>query len=361
MYSFATMAKVVFQSADQSFFTGIKKEVDAYFKDNNLSKTGGWAIYSKAIILLSLAVVLYWAVIWANLPTWLALIGCSLLGFTFASIGFNVMHDANHGAFSNSSKLNDIMGLTLNALGGNAYIWKQKHNIIHHTYTNVDGVDDDIAKSPLMRQSPTQVWKPAHKFQHFYVVLIYMITSLAWVLIMDFQKYFSHKIYRTDRWEMSMKEEIIFWGGKLLYLIAYVIIPIYVVGFTPWLMGFLIMHVSLGFTLAIVFQLAHVVENIHFEEAYDDAIIEEAWAKHQVKTTANFAPKSRLINWYVGGLNFQIEHHLFPKISHVHYPAISGIIKKYCAQHNVPYIQFNTMAQAVGSHFRMMKHLGKAA
>jgi linoleoyl-CoA desaturase len=355
------MAKVVFQSTDQSFYSEIKKEVDAYFSLKQISKAGGWAIYSKAIILISLTLLLYITLIWYTLPTWLALVGCSLLGFAFASIGFNVMHDANHGSFSNNKKLNYLMGLTLNALGGNAFIWKQKHNIIHHTYTNVDGIDDDIAKSPLMRQCPTQVWKPAHKFQHYYIVLIYMITSLAWLLIMDFQKYFSHKIYRTDRWEMNIKEEIIFWGSKILYLITYVAIPIYFVGFTPWLIGFLVLHVSLGFTLAIVFQLAHVVENIHFEEAYEDAIIDDAWAKHQVKTTANFAPKSRLINWYVGGLNFQIEHHLFPKVSHVHYPAISSIIKKHCAKHNVPYLQFNTMAQAVASHFRMMKKLGQAA
>ncbi len=355
------MAKVIFQSKDQTFFTGIKSEVDAYFKENNLSKTGGWRIYLKAVILLGMAVALYIALIWGDLPTWMALIASSIFGFTLASIGFNVMHDANHGSFSNNSTLNDIMGLTLNVLGGNAFLWKQKHNIIHHTYTNVDGVDDDIAKSPLMRQCPTQVWKPAHKFQHYYIVLIYMITSLAWVLIMDFQKYFSNKIYTTDRWEMSLKEELIFWGGKIFYVIVYAVVPIYFVGFTPWIIGFLIMHVSLGFTLAIVFQLAHVVENIHFEEAYNDAIIEDAWAKHQVKTTANFAPKSSIINWYVGGLNYQIEHHLFPKVSHVHYPAISGIIKKYCAQHQVPYMQFNTMAEAVGSHFRMMKKLGQAA
>ncbi len=355
------MAKVVFQGADKEFFKGIKLEVDNYFKQNKKSHTGGWAIYSKAIILLTLAVALYSVIMWGNMPAWATLIACSAMGFTFASIGFNVMHDANHGSFSTNATLNYAMGLTLNVLGGNAYIWKQKHNIIHHTYTNVDGVDDDIAKSPLMRQAPTQVWKPAHKFQHFYVVAIYMITSLAWVFIMDFQKYFSHKIYRTDRWEMDWKEESIFWGGKVLYAFAYIALPIYLFGALPWLVGFLVMHVSLGFTLAIVFQLAHVVENIHFEEAYDDAIIEDEWAKHQVKTTANFAPKSKIINWYVGGLNYQIEHHLFPKVSHVHYPAISGIIQKYCKKHDVPYIQFPTMLDAVGSHFRMMKKLGAAA
>jgi len=291
------------------------------------------------------------------------LISCSLwaiLGFVLASVGFNVMHDACHGSFSSKKWVNEIFGHTLNALGGNAFIWKFKHNIIHHTYTNVDGIDDDIAKSPIMRQCTTQKWVPAHRFQHIYVVLVYAISSFAWVFMMDFNKYFHQRIISTPLQKMDTKEHIIFWLSKAFYVLFYILIPVYFVGWGPWAIGFAVMHVALGFTLAIVFQLAHVVEHVEFEIAtVDPKVIENEWAVHQVKTTANFAPRNKIVSWFVGGLNFQVEHHLFPRVSHVHYPAISRIVKSTCAKFNMPYNEFPTMISAIASHFRMMRFLGK--
>jgi linoleoyl-CoA desaturase len=311
-------------------------------------------------VLLIGALALYLVLLNVSMPAYLSLMLCAILGFVMASIGFNVMHDACHGSFSKNETLNTIMGYTLNILGGNSYIWKQKHNIIHHTYTNVDGIDDDIAKSPVIRQCYTQKWVPAHKVQHLYLPLIYAITSIAWAFIMDFQKYFSGKIYTTERWKMDWKEHAIFWAGKVYFAIVYMAIPVYCVGFSSWLIGFLVMHITMGFKLAIVFQLAHVVEGAHFVEAYNhDLHVEDSWAKHEVVTTANFAPTNKIINWYVGGLNYQIEHHLFPKVSHIHYPAISKFVKESCAEYNIPYNEFPTMWSAVKSHFKMMKEFGQ--
>src|SRR5215204_2247174 len=162
------------------------------------------------------------------------------------SIAFNVMHDACHGSYSSKKWVNDLLSLTMNALGSNAFIWKIKHNIIHHTYTNVDGIDDDIAKSPLMRQCTTQKWVPAHRFQHIYVVLVYAISSFAWVFIMDFNKYFTQKIHNTDLQKMSTKEHLIFWMSKVFYAIFYIAIPVYFVGWGPWAIGFACMHVTMG-------------------------------------------------------------------------------------------------------------------
>ena len=231
-----------------------------------------------------------------------------------------------------------MVGYSLNALGGNAFIWKFKHNIIHHTYTNVDGVDDDIAKSPLMRQCSSQKWVPAHRFQHIYVVLVYAISSFAWVFIMDFNKYFKQKIHTTALQKMSTKEHVIFWLSKVLYVVFYIAIPVYFVGWGPWSIGFACMHVTMGLALALVFQLAHVVEHVEFEAAagMEHKQIENEWAIHQVKTTANFAPRNFFVNWYVGGLNYQIEHHLFARVSHVHYPAISKIVEETCKEFQLP-------------------------
>lgn len=355
------MAKVSFNNKNKVFFDDLKKEVDQYFSDNKIKKTGNIQLYLKTVILISSAITIYFLLLSYSIPVWPAILMCALLGCILASIGFNVMHDACHGSYSSRKWVNEVFGYSLNALGGNAFIWKFKHNIIHHTYTNIDGVDDDIAKSPIMRQCSTQKWVPAHRFQHIYVILVYAISSFAWVTLMDFNKYFSQKVHNTKLQKMTFKEHFIFWISKLLYIIFYVVIPIATVGVGSWAVGFTVMHLFLGFTLAIVFQLAHVVEDIEFAYAPGDdpLIIENEWAVHQVKTTANFDRSNKLLSWFVGGLNFQIEHHLFPRVSHVHYPAISKIIEAKCKEHHLPYHVNPTFLSAIASHFRMMKELGK--
>lgn len=354
------MAKVTFNNKKSVFYNTLKANVDEYFVTNNIRKTGNWTLYIKTIILIPAAVFLYVFLLTVQLPVILAILLCAILGFVLASIGFNVMHDACHGSYSSKKWVNEVLGLTLNALGGNAFIWKFKHNIIHHTYTNVDGIDDDIAKSPIMRQCTTQKWVPAHRFQHIYVVFVYAISSIAWVALMDFTKYFTQRIFSTPLQKMSLNDHIVFWLSKVLYALFYVVIPIYFVGGTAWLVGYLSMEITLGLTLALVFQLAHVVEHAEFETAgIEPKLIENEWAAHQVRTTVNFAPRNWVINWYVGGLNYQVEHHLFPRISHIHYPAISEIVKKTCEQYDLPYNTIPTMSKSIASHFRMMKKLGE--
>lgn len=354
------MAKVTFNNKKSVFYNTLKFNVDQYFTSNNIKKTGNWELYIKTIVLIPAALFLYIFLLSVSLPAIVAVPLCAILGFVLASIGFNVMHDACHGSYSSRKWVNEVLGLTLNALGGNAFIWKFKHNIIHHTYTNVDGLDDDIGKSPIMRQCTTQKWVPAHRFQHIYVLLVYAISSIAWVALMDFTKYFTRRIFSTPLQKMSTNDHIIFWLSKALYALFYVVIPIYFVGAGRWAIGYISMEVTLGLTLALVFQLAHVVEHAEFEAAgIEPKLIENEWAAHQVKTTVNFAPKNWLINWYVGGLNHQVEHHLFPRISHVHYPAISNIVKKTCEQYNLPYNTIPTMSKSIASHFRMMKKLGE--
>ena len=354
------MSKVTFNNKNSVFYTDLKSEVDKYFKQQRLKKTGNWKLFLKTGVLIPAAIMIYISIIFFHLPVALVIVMAGLLGFTLASIGFNVMHDACHGSYSSQKWANNVMGLTMNALGGNAYIWKQKHNIIHHTYTNVDGMDDDIAKSPLIRQCDTQKWLPMHRIQHIYLPLVYSITSLAWALLTDFMKYFNQKVHKTGMQKMDTREHVIFWVSKILYLSVYVLIPLFVLGPIGWLLFFAAMHVVEGLTLAIVFQLAHVVEHTEFEVVTNDPkVIETEWAVHQVKTTANFANNNKIISWLVGGLNFQIEHHLFPKVSHVHYPALSKIVKRVCELHGMPYHQYPTMSSAVASHFRFMRQLGR--
>ena len=364
------MTKISFDNKRNAFYTSLKASVDQYFKTSAQRKTGNWRLYAKTGVLIPTALFLYVSLLIlfrhpANqAPLLLQITGvilCVTLGLVLASIGFNVMHDACHGSYSSHKWVNNVMSLSLNALGGNAFIWKFKHNIIHHTYTNVDGMDDDIAKSPFMRSCASQKWVPAHRFQHIYMLLLYAASSFLWALVLDIVKYMKGKVVVTPLQKMSAGEHILFWLSKVLYVVFYIAIPVYFTGWRTWAIGFTCMHVALGLTLAFVFQLAHVVEGaefVHIEEG-ETKKLEEEWAIHQVKTTANFAPRNKIISWYVGGLNYQVEHHLFPRISHIHYPAINSIVKQTCQEYGIQYNEFPTMRQAMASHFHMMRQLGK--
>lgn len=354
------MSKVVFNNKNHVFYTSLKIAVDKYFTSTGKRKTGNIGLYTKSVIFILVAVCLYVLLLFVPMSL-LLLITCSLLlGFVLACIGFNVMHDANHGSYSSRKWVNETLGLTLNALGGNSFIWKQKHNIIHHTYTNIDGIDDDIAKSPFIRMCSSQLWVPAHRLQHFYTPFLYAFSSMIWILYQDFEKYFRKKIVNTQLTRMSATDHMVFWVSKILYLLFYVAIPIALMGWQSWLLYFLCMHIGLGFTLSIVFQLAHVVEETAFESVTGDAKqIENEWAIHQVKTTSNFSPDNRIISWFAGGLNYQIEHHLFPRISHIHYPALSRLVQAECAAFHLPYNNLPTFKAAVVSHFRFIRVLGR--
>lgn len=354
------MPKVSFNNKNALFFPSLKSAIEEYFKSNQIRKTGNIHLYAKTLVLIPAALLIYIGLLVFPVHVATGILLSGILGFILACIGFNVMHDACHGSYSSRPWVNSTLGLTINALGGNAFIWKQKHNIIHHTYTNVDGLDDDIAKSPLMRQCSSQPWVPAHRLQHIYVVLVYGISSFAWVFIMDFTKYLSRKVYRTPLQSMKASDHFTFWFSKVLYVLFYIVLPILVVGVQAWAIGFVSMHLIMGFTLAIVFQLAHVVEETSFETvAEDDKVIENEWAIHQIRTTANFSPNDKVVSWFMGGLNYQIEHHLFPRISHVHYPSISKIVAAKCAEFGLQYNSMPTMMMAVRSHFRFMRTMGQ--
>jgi len=354
------MAKVTFNNKNAIFYQSLKNDVDKYFKENGIRKTGNWHLYTKTIVLIPVAVGLYSFLLFGNYHALAGIALSLLLGATLSAIGFNIMHDACHGSYSQKKWVNDLLALTLNALGGNAFIWKQKHNVIHHSYTNVDGVDDDIAKSPIIRQCNTQVWKPAHRLQHIYIWVVYALSSFLWIFVMDMSKYATKRIYKTGLQKMDTKEHVIFWVSKVLYLVFYIAVPAYIVGWGAWAVGFLCMQVAMGLSLSVVFQLAHVVEETTFEHAESDQLlIENEWAIHQVNTTANFAPRSKSISWFVGGLNFQVEHHLFPRISHVHYPALSKIVARNCSEHGIRYNSIDTMGGAIRSHYRFMRLLGQ--
>ena len=343
------------------FHSTLKNRVNQYFVERHRPITGNFSLLFKAALLSVGYILIYIHLLFFTPTAWIAIPECVLFGFLTAAIGFNVMHDGAHGSFSKHKALNKMAGFSLNFLGASAIMWNMKHNIIHHTYTNIDGVDDDIEAQPWLRFTTTQKKMKMHKFQHYYFWFLYTLLHLIWIFMTDYQKYFKKKIGTVALRKMTIKEHISFWAAKVIYAFAFVALPIYLLGFTTWIIGFLIITMITGFVISIVFQLAHTVEDTDFPlPNITSNKIENEWAIHQINTTANFATGNKVISWLVGGLNFQIEHHLFPRISHVHYPAISKIIKSTCAEYGIHYIEYPKMTNAIYSHVMYLKRIGQA-
>ncbi len=356
--------QVKFVDKDKStFYSTLRENVDQYFAEKNISKHANAAMVFKTIVLMGMY-LLPMAVICAIHPsTPISILLWSVMGIGLAGIGMSVMHDANHGAYSANETLNKIMGHTLILLGGSVFNWKLQHNILHHTYTNITHLDEDIDNKLVLRFSPHTKAHKIHRFQKFYAIFFYGIMTLYWCTLKDFiqfSKYARNKVNTKSTADNIKKmSEII--AGKIVYFFVFFGIPMifFNVSFMQLLPGFILMHFIAGIILTVVFQLAHTVEGTDHPMPNEDGTIENSWAIHQMNTTKNFSRNNKLISWYVGGLNFQVEHHLFTKICHVHYPAIAPIVKKTAEEFGIPYMENETFGIAMRSHFSVLEKFGK--
>ena len=356
--------KLKFSNASRStFFTTVRQRVDAYFTEQAISPHANGAMWAKALFFLVGYALLYGLILSNQFGTW-AMLGLAIgLGVFAACIGFNVSHDALHGAFSAHNWVNRMLGSSFYLLGANPYVWKITHNIVHHTYTNIPGHDEDIEIAPgLVRLDPHQKLEPWHRYQHWYTIPLYALASLSWVFRKDYIKFFKSRIGHHDNSAHPRREYIKLFASKVLYYIFFLILPFIVLNLAWWqiLLGFVVMHLAEGLVLGLVFQLAHVVEGTTFPLPDEKGTMQEAWAIHQLHTTANFAPRSAVAAFICGGLNRQIEHHLFPKVCHIHYPAITAIVRSTAQEFDLPYLENRSFGSALYSHFRLLQKLGQA-
>ncbi|MGD9487228.1 MAG: fatty acid desaturase [Calditrichaceae bacterium] len=342
------------------FYQELRSRVNEYFTQNKLTQTGGWRIFLKGSIIFSLFITSYVLLVFFTTSWIMAIISAFVLAQGFALIGFNIMHDSVHGSFSKNKKLNKTLGYTLDLIGGSKRLWYHKHNILHHTYTNIAGVDMDLDSNGLLRLSPNQKWRPWHRLQFLYAFPMYSLLTLSMITFTDFHKFFNGRIGNYKLPKPSAGETTLFLLAKIFYFVYTLIIPLFFNPFLYVIGVFLLVHLILGFTFSIVFQLAHTVDENEFPVVDNESgIIENEWAIHQAQTTANFSPKSRLANWYLGGLNFQIEHHLFARISHVHYRKISRIVQNVCTDFGIKYTSYSNIFKAIMVHWKWLYMMGK--
>lgn len=356
--------KVKFTNLNKStFYATLRKRVDAHFEDQQLSVHANGAMWFKAFFFLGGFITLYLMILLGGFSPLVMVAMAIALGMFGAFVGFNICHDAIHKAFSDKPIINKIFSILFSLIGASAYVWSICHNIVHHTYTNISGHDEDIDVAPgLIRFCENEPVNKIQRYQHFYAFGLYSLAMLSWVFRKDYKKFFQTKIGSQVANHPRIEYFNLFFF-KFLYYFLFIVLPLIVLNVSWWqfLIGFLAMQFSQGLVLGLVFQLAHVVEGTSFPHPNDDGNIEEAWAAHQMMTTANFAVDNKVAAFFCGGLNRQVEHHLFPKICHIHYPAIGKIVKDTALEFDLPYIESPTFSSALASHYRMLRKLGKEA
>ena len=348
----------------KEFITELRKSVDEYFKKNNKTRFGNTNMVFKSIFMLSLYYIPYgFAVSGVVTNNWIYWLLWVCMGVGMAGIGLSIMHDANHGSYSKNKVVNRLFGITLNLMGGSAKNWRIQHNRLHHTFTNVHELDPDVSPMGLLRFSPDAPLKKIHKLQHIYAWFFYGLMTFSWATNKEFKQLndFKKDGFISKKEYTPLMLEMVAW--KIIYYAYMFIVPYFIVGgisFGFWLLCFFSLHFVAGFILATIFQTAHIMPECDYPVANEEGTIENNWAIHQLQTTSNYAPKSRFFSWFVGGLNFQVEHHLFPNICHVHYKNISHIVKEKAEKHGLPYYSQKSYIHAIIEHTKMLKSLGQA-
>ncbi len=347
---------------NEEFYKVLRQRVNEYFKENNISRYANVNMVMKTFFMFALYVVPFILLLTVAVNPWFITAMWILMGFGMAGLGLSVMHDANHGAYSRNERVNKLVGYVLFILGGSDVNWRIQHNVLHHTYTNVTGMDEDINPGVVMRFSPHEKRRKFHKFQHFYAWFLYGLMTFMWFTTKDYKQ-----AIRYEKMGLTMTQKTTFKKhfitliiSKLFYAFILIGLPLIFSPASWWftLIGFFIMQFVAGLTLACIFQPAHVVPTSDYPVPDESGNINADWAVNQLYNTTNFAPKAKLFSWYVGGLNYQVEHHLFPNICHVHYSKIAKIVKETAHEYNLPYHSYKTFYRALAEHTKMLYNLG---
>ncbi len=347
------------------FIFTLRQRVNEYFTNNKTTIHGDAQLVIKTIALLGIYLLPYFLMVFGVITNpWLIFVSWVVMGVGMAGLGLSVMHDAIHGSYSKNPRVNKFIGNIIYLIGGNAANWKIQHNRLHHSFTNVDGMDDDINVGFLMRFSPNQKKYKLHKYQHLYAWFLYGFLTLSWITSKDFLQHFKYKkqgLTRGMGGDKKLLTELIIW--KVVYYAFILVLPLVFIQAPIWvtIVSFLAMHFVAGLILSSVFQLAHVMPTSEYPIPDEKGSLENTWAIHQMLTTANFSEKSNILSWYVGGLNYQIEHHLFPNICHVHYKKLSKIVRETAKEYQLEYYSQKNFVIALWNHAKMLKQLGTAA
>jgi linoleoyl-CoA desaturase len=348
---------------ERDFTTVLRERVNRFFSEGQISTRGNAAMWSKSILYLSL-ITLNYALVLSNLGGVTGFILLFILfGFTIAIGTMNIAHDALHGAYASTSPRNRALGFLMDLFGASSFYWKKEHTIDHHSFTNIAGHDADLGVPYVLRLCPEAPHHWFHRFQHLYAPILYSINLIKWVYYSDLKRIYNIiKLRKNAPGNPSYTEIFLLIAFKFIHFFTFIALPLLILPYAWWviLIGYFSFLAAAGITMTVVFQLAHIVENVAFPLPNEEGKIENSFLKHQLATTSNFAVNSKLVSYLFGGLNFQVEHHIFPHLCHMHLKKISPIVKQTAQEFGLPYHEHPTFFAAVFSHFKTLKKLGIA-
>ena len=344
---------------EESFYIDLRKEVYNYFQSRDLSIHANNQMFLKTVFFFGLLISTYILILFSGIDNTMKLALCFFHGIAITGIGFNISHDCSHNAYFRKNKYNSLLSYSMDLVGSNSYMWDLKHNKAHHIYTNIESFDEDITGSYLLRLSPHAPFHKVNRLQYIYAWPLYCLIYFYIVWVYNFVQFRAHRFGPFVQIKHPAKEWVKLIGWKLFYLFYAVIFPIYWLKLSvmEFLIGYGIVCATAGFLLGVTFYLAHCVENCFEFPLPDKDEIKNSWARHQMETTSNFARENKFITWFCGGLNFQVEHHLFPEICSIHYSKISKIVHKVSKNHNVPYKYYSGLWPALKAHYQVLKKL----
>lgn len=351
------------RSVNPGFSRTLRSKVNAYFKTENKSRNANTGMVVKTVVMIALFFVPLILLSSGSVTSvWLLFLLYILSGLGMAGVGMGVMHDAIHGSYSKNQKINKLLGYTFNLIGANATIWRIQHNILHHTYTNIDQADDDINMPFFLRFSPHAKHYWLHRFQHIYVWFFYGMSTIFWITSKDFARLVRYrKMGFLDKKNEYKKALVSMTAWKLLYYTYALVLPMIMVPLSWWiiLLAFMGMHIVTGLLVSVVFQIAHIMPANDFPLPDKDGMMEDDWYGHQFITTSNFSPNSKILFWLIGGLNYQVEHHVLPDVCHVHYKNLSDIVAETAREFGMPYHVKKSLFHALVDHIKMLRLLGR--
>jgi linoleoyl-CoA desaturase len=343
------------------FILDTRREVDLYLASRRTQLRGRLQLYVKAVVAFGVLAASWVSLIVIRPGIVLGLLSLAGLSLGAILVGFCIQHDANHGAYFRTRRANHLMGWTADALLGiSSYAWRVKHNVAHHTYTNVEGYDDDINQTPFLRLMPSQKPHRWYRLQHLYIWPLYSVMVIRWQIGADAAALIRGRIAKSTlhapkRWDLAGLV-----GGKILFVGWAIVVPLLVYPWWVVLLGYVGFTMTTSLVTATTFQLAHCVEEAEFTTAEELEASKRVWAVHEVETTVDFCPRNSVLTWLLGGLNYQIEHHLFPRVAHTHYPHIAEIVRRNAARHGVRYTVQPSLRLALRSHQRHVRALGRS-
>lgn len=341
---------------DSDFFSELIKKVDIYLEKKGGNRFADRSIYIKGSLLISIYLSSYILLLSRSLDTGLSVLFVMIMGLAGVMIVFNIVHDASHNVLFKNKSFNKAAAYFGDLMGMNSYIWNIRHNIQHHTFTNVAGGDVLLDNIPFIRVCPQQKKLPMHKYQVWYVPFLYMFYSIFWVFFIDINMFRQKQMGNYKNISHSWQEWIKLILFKSFYLFYMIIFPAWIINipFSNVLAGFLIYHMVAGILLSTVVVLGHCVEGAEYVAPDDNGVIQNSFMQHEWNATYDCSTDSKLLHWITGGLNTHIAHHLFPKLCHCHYLAVTKIIKEHCAEHQIDYPHYS-LGDAIISHFNFLR------